>query len=439
MRQVTKWIYPVLFAVVSCTAGRNEDLTLHFDRPAVYFEEALPMGNGRLGAMLYGGTSEEVFTLNDITLWSGEPDRGDDHIDIRTGIGSEAAATLPLVRAALEREDYAEADRLQRKIQGHYSESYQPLGTLRIRHADETPVEGYRRALDLSTATATTTYERAGKAFRETCFASAPDSVIVIHLAQEGGLHARIAYEVPGGHADLSVRDGAIVADGYTAFHRYPGNHVPKDGQVAVYDPERGMHFRTIVSVIPVGVKSVSRGAFCGIPVSHIRIPRSVEHIEREAFSGLKSCTAITVAPGNPVFSSPEGSNALMETASMTLRLGCQNTVIPAGTKRIGDYAFHEGKLPVGLNIPEGVTEIGEEAFWRSEGLWYLLLPRSLKKIGDAAFASCHTLEGIVVQGNADDIELGWWVFRGTPCAEHDFIKKWEEKKAPRMWYEKTE
>ena len=193
MRQVTKWIYPVLFAVVSCTAGRNEDLTLHFDRPAVYFEEALPMGNGRLGAMLYGGTSEEVFTLNDITLWSGEPDRGDDHIDIRTGIGSEAAATLPLVRAALEREDYAEADRLQRKIQGHYSESYQPLGTLRIRHADETPVEGYRRALDLSTATATTTYERAGKAFRETCFASAPDSVIVIHLAQEGGLHARIA------------------------------------------------------------------------------------------------------------------------------------------------------------------------------------------------------------------------------------------------------
>ena len=192
-------------------------------------------------------------------------------------------------------------------------------------------------------------------------------------------------------------------------------------------------------SVIPEGVKSVSRGAFCGIPVSQIRIPRSLEHIGREAFSGLKSCVSITVAPGNPVFSSPEGSNALMETASMTLRLGCQNTVIPAGTKRIGDYAFHEGKLPVGFNIPEGVTEIGEEAFWRSEGLWYLLLPRSLKKIGDAAFASCHTLEGIVVQGNTDDIELGWRVFRGTPCAEHDFIKKWEEKKAPRMWYEKTE
>ena len=192
-------------------------------------------------------------------------------------------------------------------------------------------------------------------------------------------------------------------------------------------------------SFIPEGVKSISRGSFCGIPVSHIRIPRSVEHIEREAFSGLKSCVSIAVAPGNPVFSSPEGSNALLETASMTLRLGCQNTVIPAGTKRIGDYAFHEGKLPVGLNIPEGVTEIGEEAFWLSEGLWYLLLPRSLKKIGDSAFASCHTLQGIVVQGNTDDIELGWRVFRGTPCAEHDFIKKWEEKKAPRMWYEKAE
>ncbi|MBQ7180894.1 MAG: leucine-rich repeat domain-containing protein [Bacteroidaceae bacterium] len=192
-------------------------------------------------------------------------------------------------------------------------------------------------------------------------------------------------------------------------------------------------------SVIPEGVKSIRSGAFWGIPISHIHIPRSVENISHKAFSGLKACAGITVDPGNPVYSSPEGSNAIMETASMTLRVGCQNTVIPIGTTRIGDYAFHRGMLPHGLNIPEGVSEIGEEAFYDSDGLVDLILPRSLRKINDDAFFVSHILQNVTVQGNTDDIELGWGVFNGTYCAEQDFIKKWVEKKAPRPWYEKAE
>ncbi len=56
-------------------------LTLHYDRPATCLEEALPLGNGRLGALVYGGTDEERISLNDITLWTGEPDRGASHPD----------------------------------------------------------------------------------------------------------------------------------------------------------------------------------------------------------------------------------------------------------------------------------------------------------------------------------------------------------------------
>ena len=111
-------------------AGCNnqpEDLVLHYDKPAEFFEEALPIGNGRLGAMIYGGTVEERISLNDITLWTGEPER-----DAAVPEGYDAVAAVQAVRDALDAEDYRLADRLQRPIQGHFSENYQPLGTLMI-------------------------------------------------------------------------------------------------------------------------------------------------------------------------------------------------------------------------------------------------------------------------------------------------------------------
>ena len=119
----------------SCSEdGRKDRLVMHYDHPADYFEESLPLGNGRLGALVYGGTGRERISLNDITLWTGEPDRGVGHPDIMTGIGDHSLETLPAVREALENEDYALADKLQQKLQGHYSESYQPLGNLWIEH-----------------------------------------------------------------------------------------------------------------------------------------------------------------------------------------------------------------------------------------------------------------------------------------------------------------
>ena len=63
----------------SCTS--QEPLVLRYDAPAEYFEEALPIGNGRIGAMVYGGPMTDRISLNDITLWTGEPDRGEEHPD----------------------------------------------------------------------------------------------------------------------------------------------------------------------------------------------------------------------------------------------------------------------------------------------------------------------------------------------------------------------
>ena len=156
---------PLITAILlaSCTSAvQRPALQLHYDRPATCFEEALPLGNGRLGAMVYGDPVHERISLNDITLWTGEPDSGDNHPDlIATALDGSGVQALKAVREALDREDYAGAERLQHRLQGHYSETYMPLGTMRLEYEDCT-VSDYTRTLDLSDAVATLTCRRDG-------------------------------------------------------------------------------------------------------------------------------------------------------------------------------------------------------------------------------------------------------------------------------------
>ena len=96
-----KRILPFLLLVTACTGVPQRDLTLHYDRPATFFEEALPVGNGHLGAMVYGDPVHERLSLNDITLWTGEPDKGTEHPDlVALGLTGDGAEVLQAVREA---------------------------------------------------------------------------------------------------------------------------------------------------------------------------------------------------------------------------------------------------------------------------------------------------------------------------------------------------
>ena len=221
----------------------QENLVLHYNRPAEFFEEALVIGNGTMGAILYGRTDKDVLSLNDITLWTGEPDR-----EVTT---PDAYKAIPEIRALLDKEDYRGADRAQRKVQGHYSENYQPLGQLSITYsAEPAKVSHYQRTLDISRAMARTAYQRNGKGFACDYFASAPDSVIVLRLQTEStqGLQATLSFNSLLPHA-TTAKDNEISAEGYAAYHSYP---VYFDGvnNKHLYDPERGTHFRTLIRVI---------------------------------------------------------------------------------------------------------------------------------------------------------------------------------------------
>ena len=241
-----KKFLPLLLLITACTGVPQCDLTLHYDRPATYFEEALPIGNGRLGAMVYGDPVHERISLNDITLWTGEPDKGVEHPDIANlGLGGDGTEALKAVREALDNEDYEAAEQLQRGLQGHFTESFMPLGTLRIDY-DSCAVENYARTLDLTRAVATTSYLRNGALFRSEVFASAPDSVIVVHLVSEAPVNARVSLDTRLPHEASASEEGLLV-DGYTPWHTYPNYYPYKQASEEKYwyDPARGIHFRT--------------------------------------------------------------------------------------------------------------------------------------------------------------------------------------------------
>ncbi len=224
------------------SAVMAQNLTLHYDRPAQYFEEALVIGNGNLGATIYGSPKKDRLSLNDITLWTGEPEKG--------AYAPEAYKSIPLIREALDRGEYRAADSLQRDVQGHYSENYQPLGTLTIDYGQRTEasVTDYSRKLDISDAVATTAYRVQDRLCVTDYFASAPDSVIVVHLKSDapGGIEATIGFDsqLP---VEVKAAGREITADGYAAYHSLP--HYTRYEQKHFYDPERGIHFRTLIHV----------------------------------------------------------------------------------------------------------------------------------------------------------------------------------------------
>ena len=228
-----------------------QPLTLHYDRPAQFFEEALVIGNGSLGATVYGGYDTDRISLNDITLWTGEPDT-----KVYT---PEAWRNLADIRDALNKEDYRLADRLQRKVQGHYSENYQPLGTLTIHYLYPNGVipkiTDYRRELDISRAIATVSYKRDGVPFTAEYFCSAPDSIIFIRLKSDKPFSAVVRLDSQLPHTTF-LEDVNIISDGYVAYHSRP-NYT--DGKF-FYDEQRGMRYRTMVMVEADRVEGSMKG-----------------------------------------------------------------------------------------------------------------------------------------------------------------------------------
>ena len=154
--------------------AQAKQLKLWYRQPAVNFEESLPLGNGRLGALVYGQPADDAIVMNDITLWSGTPVDSDED--------KGACRWIPEIRKALFAENYALADSLQLHVQGHNSSYYQPWATLHIKDADADAFYDYRRELSLDSALAHVYYKKGGVSFYREYLVSAPDQLIAVCL-----------------------------------------------------------------------------------------------------------------------------------------------------------------------------------------------------------------------------------------------------------------
>jgi alpha-L-fucosidase 2 len=235
---------PCAVTTIAAMAAESEGfpMRLWYDKPAARWEEALPLGNGRLGAMVFGGTAEERLQLNECTLWGGRP-----HDYANPQAGKHLAELRRLIFAG----KIPEAERLGGEMLGRppYQRPYQPLGDLRLRFPGHEKVQEYVRALDLDQAIAQTSYRIGDVEFKREVFVSFPDQAIVIHLSSSKP--GQIAFEVgldtphPGIQAEVTGK-GAL---------RLAGQLPPRSGDEnwSAGWAEPGLKFEARVRVINEG------------------------------------------------------------------------------------------------------------------------------------------------------------------------------------------
>ena len=224
--------FVIVCSGLAASAQQQLPMKLWYDHAARYFEESLPIGNGKLGALVYGGTDTCLVQLNDITLWTGKP--------VDRNLDKDAHQWIPRIREALFNEDYKLADSLQLHVQGPNSQFYQPLGNVFIIDDNQGVAGNYYRELSLDDALASDRYERNGTTFTREYFASHPDKLIAIRL--QGNINCRIVMNSQVPHqVKASMANGQLLMTGH-----------------ATGDPQESIHFCTILQVKTDGNVSAS-------------------------------------------------------------------------------------------------------------------------------------------------------------------------------------
>ena len=177
---------------------------LRYSKPATYFEEALPLGNGQLGAMVYSGVSEDRISLNHDTLWSGKP--GDNFVEGAYESNERAKALVN------EGKRYEAQRELEENFTGKWLNSYMLLGTLYIKNlSSNEKYENYKRELDMERGIATLNYTENGIKYKREYFVSFPDNCVMIKLSSS----EKASYEL---HGDCVGKSHVTSWNGYLHF-----------------------------------------------------------------------------------------------------------------------------------------------------------------------------------------------------------------------------
>ena len=205
----------VLLTLPWTAQALDNDQRLWYTEPAQQWLEALPLGNSRLGAMVYGGTDVEEIQLNEETFWSGGPHDNNSKTSIYY---------LNEVRDLILSGKEEEAEKIINRefIKGPHGQKFLTLGSLKLDFGHK-EVQNYQRELDLTRAVNTTTYTYQGVKYVRTAFASLADSVIVVHIkaSKKGALNFAISQEVPA-----PLQKAVLAGIDYNAQLKATGAHI---------------------------------------------------------------------------------------------------------------------------------------------------------------------------------------------------------------------
>lgn len=260
----------VIINILFCNSlSSQSDHILWFDEPAQFFEESLVLGNGKMGASVFGGVTSDKIFLNDATFWSGEP--------VNAMMNPEAYKNIPEIREALKKENFKLANELYKKVQGSFSESYAPIGTLFVNFKHNNNVQNYRRSLDISNATALTKYSIANTDFEREYFVSNPDKVMAMHYtsSESSYLNFKIEFESEMKY-QISNDDNTLVINGYAPYHAEPiYNDVPNP---VLFDEKRGTRFTVRIQITETnGIVKINKNALSLSKGSKATVLMSIE------------------------------------------------------------------------------------------------------------------------------------------------------------------
>ncbi|PZR24211.1 MAG: hypothetical protein DI535_22375 [Citrobacter freundii] len=285
-RRVRFSLLIILFLLSYLNDFAQSPVKLWFNKPATQWVEALPLGNGRIGAMVFGGIDEELIQLNESTLYSGGP--------VKQTINPEAYTYLPQIREALlKEEDYTKANALAKKMQGAFTESYMPLGDVMIKQDFGTSQpSSYYRDLDLQNAVTATSFTVEGVNYKRELFTSSVANACVMRItaSRKAALTFDITTKSLLRYRLAANGNNEIVVKGKAPAHVDPSYYNPKDREHIIYEDTsgcNGMRFR-------YNIRALSKDGKVTADTSGIHVSNASEVVvlitAATSFNGFDKC-----------------------------------------------------------------------------------------------------------------------------------------------------